>query len=400
MLSPLGCLKLKANCNKKLEGLIVTELSIRELLASGIIDYKETNPSVRSFKFISDRANVSESFLKRIARGDETVSCDPSKFLSIAKVVLPEKKRKFIVTYFYDNVFHEHLEELRVDPKSADINDNDCNTRLTEEFENMIIQDDTLLVYSLASHEEGVEFDEIKSLGERHVRGLTKLLDAKLVFQKKGNERYYAIKKDWTSSFKNMNKKLRIYSSCYKNENYGKKRNFAISYTFGVNQEGIDVLQSKMSELANYIYDNEQKNNKSLLSIILLALFIFQSNISFAQTQNIELEKSIHCTSIYNEDTLGCLLPEGSKSIILDDISSSAKKYLLRKPNISNRVDQQRFQDSFNLSKEEAFGIKNIYKLKLKEKESIDDIKTLLKNGNKNLKRFREHSKGGDQTSG
>ena len=132
-------------------------------------------------------------------------------------------------------------------------------------MEQIIVQEDTLLVYNLACNDNGVEYEEIKRMGEMHLSGLQKLLDTKVVFQKESDKRYYAIKKNWSASLKHMRKKLKIYSSCYKAENFGKKRNYALCYSFGVNEEGIEVLQNKMRELVDCLRIVKDKYSGCLL---------------------------------------------------------------------------------------------------------------------------------------
>ena len=363
----------------------MTELDVRTTLATGIINYKDENPSVRSFKFISDRTKVAESFIKRIAKKDETVTLDAEKLIKVARLVLPEEKRKFVVTYFFKKVFEESIEDIKTDDHNRILVKRDGSAS-SKDFEEIVTQEDTLLAYNLACRDKGTDLAEIKSLGEIHYLGFRKLCKLGFVLENTEDGRYHAVKKNWAVGVENMRELLRIYSQCYKFENFGKKRNYAMAYTFGINEEGAERLQNLyrgfidqirvirdenpgerqivcagfFDMITNHIFEKQTENNSGKSNFVFLSLcltlltsFLFSLNL-FAQVHVISPD-TIFCSQVKGLDRPFCLTQN-----LVDDYKFPGvelQQSLVQIKSLDTGSLRKEFQNAFNLSLAESSNI-------------------------------------------
>jgi hypothetical protein len=227
----------------------INEVSIiKKLLSVSIINYRDRNPQKYSYRYISNKSNVSASFIERAAKNRLGDPLDFKKILAIANVVCDKETQYEIAERYLESAL-EDFDDLQEKflKRSGILEDIKTKRKIIPQ---LVDCEFSYIIYTLATSEVGVSKEElIEILGSQSITKAEQLIKDKLIYFK--NEKYHAYYKAFSLPIEQVNKVANFLIKHYKIQNYGKERNYIHVHTTSLNRNGVKKLQKEHRELHN-----------------------------------------------------------------------------------------------------------------------------------------------------
>lgn len=215
--------------------------NIKSTLQESIQQFRDLNPEKHSYAYIGMKTNNSTSFVERAAKNRLGIPLDPKKVLPLAKLVCYEPETRKVAKFFASSVI-DQSDILKDALYAKFVEDNE--TKLSEELETKLLEDENFLAYALSCAKNGTTESRVRNIGgNQAVNSLIDLTNRGYI--QHINNNYRATKNIFSYSFKTMKKIVGDLIRFYKPDNVGKGRNFIHVVTYDLNKEGLLKLQEE-----------------------------------------------------------------------------------------------------------------------------------------------------------